>query len=72
MHKAQTNNPLSQRQKNANKHISKIRYIIEQCFGTIKRICGMARASYSGTEKLNAQFTLKAMRQNLLKAANKI
>jgi transposase, IS5 family len=72
MHKAQRNRPLSQRQRNANKAISKTRYIVEQCFGTMKRLFGMARASYLGTEKVNAQFTLKAMCFNLLKAANKI
>lgn len=72
MHKAKRNKPLTQRQRNANKAISKTRYIVEQCFGTMKRLFGMARASYLGTEKVNAQFTLKAMCLNLLKAANKI
>lgn len=72
MHKAQRNKPLTQRQRNANKAISKTRYIVEQCFGTMKRILGMTRASYMGTEKVNAQFTIKAMCFNLLKAANKI
>jgi IS5 family transposase len=72
MHKAQRNKPLTQRQKNANKRISKTRYIVEQCFGTMKRLFGMARASYLGTAKVNAQFTIKAMCMNLLKAANKI
>lgn len=72
MHKAQRNKPLSQRRRNANKAISKTRYIVEQCFGTIKRIFCMGRASYLGTNRVNAQFTLKAMCLNLLKAANKI
>ena len=72
MHKAQRNKPLSSRQKSANKRISKTRYIVEQCFGTMKRLFGMSRASYIGTKKVNAQFTLKAICLNLLKAANKI
>jgi transposase, IS5 family len=72
MHKAQRNKALTQRQRNANKAISKTRYIVEQCFGTMKRLFGMSRASYLGTEKVNAQFTIKAMCLNLLKAANKI
>ena len=72
MHKAQRNRPLSQRQKDANKAIGKTRYIVERCFGTMKRLLGMARANYLGTEKVNAQFTLKAMCFNWLKAANKI
>ena len=32
----------------------------------------MNHASYSGTKKVNAQFTLKAICLNLLKATNKI
>jgi len=36
MHRARKNKPLSARQKLANQLISKKRYIVEQCFGTIK------------------------------------
>jgi len=72
MHKAQRNRPLTARQRRANRRISKTRYIVEQGFATMKRLFGMARASYLGTLKVNAQFTLKAMCLNLLKAANKI
>ena len=42
-------------QKLANQLISKKRYIVEQCFGTIKRLFRMGRASYFGTVKVNAQ-----------------
>lgn len=72
MHKADKNKPLNQRKKNLNKAISKTRYIVERCFGTMKRLFGMSRASYMGTVKVNAQFTMKAMCMNLLKAANKL
>ena len=72
MHKGHRNTPMTERQKRANKLISKVRYIVEQGFGTLKRGFGMSRASYMGTEKVNAQFTLKAMCFNLLKAARKI
>jgi IS5 family transposase len=72
MHKAQRNRPLTARQKQANKLISRRRYIVEQCFGTAKRLFGMARASYLGTHKVNAQVILKSICMNLLKAANKI
>jgi IS5 family transposase len=58
-HKAQKNRPLSQGQRNANKAISKTRYIVEQCFGAMKRLFGMVRASKLGTEEVNAQFTLR-------------
>ncbi|SFP61728.1 transposase, IS5 family, partial [Nitrosomonas cryotolerans] len=72
MHRAYKNKPLSARQKLANKLISKKRYIVEQCFGTAKRLFGMGRASYFGTAKVNAQVMLKSICMNLKKAANKI
>jgi transposase, IS5 family len=72
MHKAVRNKPLTARQKHANRLISKKRYIIEQCFGTMKRLFNMARASYVGVDKVNAQVLLKGLCMNLLKAANKI
>jgi IS5 family transposase len=72
MHRAYKNKPLSSRQKLANQLISKKRYIVEQCFGTIKRLFRMGRASYFGTTKVNAQVILKSICMNLKKAANKI
>jgi len=72
MHRAYKNKPLSTRQKLANKLISKKRYIVEQCFGTAKRLFRMGRASYFGTIKVNAQVMLKSICMNLRKAANKI
>lgn len=72
MHRAYKNKPLSERQKLANKLISKKRYIVEQCFGTAKRLFGMARASYFGMVKVNVQVMLKSICMNLKKAANKI
>ncbi|MFZ1852250.1 MAG: transposase [Nitrosomonas sp.] len=60
------------RQKLANSLISKKHYIVEQCFGTIKRLFKMRRASYFGTVKVNAQVILKSICINLKKAANKI
>lgn len=72
MHKAHRNTPLTARQKQANVLISRRRYIVEQCFGTAKRLFCMARASYFGTHKVNAQIILKGICMNLLKAANKI
>jgi len=72
MHKAHKNKPLTERQKLANRLISKQRYRVEQTFGTLKRLFGMARASYFGTLKVNAQMVLKCLCLNLKKAANKI
>ena len=72
MHKAQKNKPLTPRQKLINKLISKQRYIVEQCFGTLKRKFKFKRASYTTKRKVQAQFTFKAICSNLLKAANKV
>ena len=71
MHKAARNRPLTDRQKRANKLVSKKRHIVEHCFGTMKRLFGMARARYFGAHKVNAQVLLKGMCMNLLKASNK-
>ncbi len=46
--------------------------MIEQRFGTIKRMFRMGRTSYFGTAKVNTQVTLKSICLNLKKAANKI
>jgi IS5 family transposase len=70
MHKAARNHPLTDGQKEANKLISKIRYIIEQDFGTLKRRFDFTRASYMTKQKVETQFRLKAICLNLLKAVN--
>lgn len=72
MYRAFRNTPLSQRQKQFNKLISKTRWRIEQCFGTLKRGFTYQRASYFTAQKVDAQFTTKAMCLNLLKAINKV
>jgi IS5 family transposase len=72
MHKATKNTPLTSRQKLINKLISKIRYIVEQGFGTLKRKFGLARASYMTKAKVEAQFRFKAICFNLSKALNKL
>lgn len=72
MYKAFRNKPLTKRMLQFNKLISKTRWRIEQCFGTIKRRFTYQKASYFTTQKVDAQFKMKAMCQNLLKAINKI
>ncbi len=72
MHRAYKNKPVTARQIKANTIISKTRHIVEQSFGTAKRLFAMGRSRYLGMHKVNAQFMLKAMCMNLLKAANKI
>ena len=72
MHKAARGCPLKASQKRFNRLISKIRFRVEQCFGTGKRLFGVHRPRYLGIAKTHAQMALAAMGQNLLKAANKI
>jgi len=72
MRKAARNRPLRALEKRFNKLISKRRFRIEQCFGTMKRLFGLHRARYFGVAKTHAQLAMAAIGQNLLKAANKI
>jgi len=71
MEKAKKNKPLSHWQKVFNKLISKVRYRVEQCFGTLKRRFRFTRASYMTQKKVEAQMLIKAICFNLLKASNK-
>ena len=72
MRKAARNRPLRPSEKRFNKLISKRRFRVEQCFGTMKRLFGLHRARYFGVAKTHAQMVMAAISQNLLKAANKI
>ncbi|MCP4363837.1 MAG: IS5 family transposase [Planctomycetes bacterium] len=72
LHKAVRGRPLRASEKRFNKLISKHRFRVEQCFGTMKRLFGLHRARYFGVAKTHAQMVMAAISQNLLKAANKI
>lgn len=72
MEKAYKGKPLSERQKQKNRLISTKRHIVEQGYGTIKRIFNFRRASYMGIEKVKAEAFRKATCFNLLKAVNKV
>lgn len=72
LHRAARGRPLRASEKRFNKLISKQRFRIEQCFGTMKRLFGLARARYFGLAKTHAQLAMAAIGQNLIKAANKI
>lgn len=71
MEKANRNAALSYWQKRFNKLISKVRYKVEQCFGTLKRKFKFSRASYITTTKVHGQMVMKSIAFNLLKAVNK-
>ena len=72
MRKAARNRPLRASEKRFNKLISKRRFRLEQCFGTMKRLFGLHRARYFGVAKTHAQLAMAAIGQNRLKSANKI
>ena len=72
MYKNFRNKPITGKQRIFNKLVSKSRWRIEQCFGTLKRRFCYSRASYFTTEKVDGQFKLKAICLNLLKAINKV
>lgn len=72
MEKGKRNKPLTHWQKVFNRLISKIRYRVEQGFGTLKRRFKFTRASYVTVPKVQGQMTLKAIAFNLLKASNKV
>lgn len=71
MEKSKKNKPLTYWQKLFNRLISKVRYRVEQGFGTLKRRFKMSRASYFTTAKVHGQMAIKAIAFNLLKALKK-
>jgi len=72
MEKAVKGKPLNARQKQKNRLISKRRHIVEQGYGTIKRLLKFRRASYIGVAKVQAEAWRKAICFNLLKAVNRV
>lgn len=72
MHRKLRGKSMTSWQKKFNKAVSKNRFRVEQTFGTLKRRFKFSRASYKTTIKVQAQFTLKAICLNLLKAVNKV
>ncbi len=71
MQKASRGHALTFWQKLRNKLISKKRFIVEQAFGTLKRMFEFTRSRYMSRVKVEAQMVWKAMCLNLLKASNK-
>lgn len=72
MRKPHRGQPLTEQQKQRHMQLSKVRYVVEQTFGTLHRKFGCKRACYFGLQKVLAQSHLKAMCLNLLKAANRL
>jgi IS5 family transposase len=68
MERAARNRPLSEDSKGRNRLISRIRYTVEQGFGTLKRRYRFTRARYVGLIKTEMEFHLNAMAFNIRKA----
>jgi IS5 family transposase len=68
MNRAYRNKPLTERERQRNKLISKRRFIVERVFGTLKQHYGMARASYLGTVKVQGELLLSSLAYNLKRA----
>jgi transposase, IS5 family len=71
MRKATRGKQLKHWEKVFNKLVSKERYIVEQTFGTLKRIFEAGKSSYRGKRKTENQMVLKSISLNLLKAFRK-
>lgn len=72
MEKGSRGHELKKMQKIKNKLISKKRYIVEQAFGTLKRMLKFSRSRYCSIEKVTSEAIRKAICFNLLKAVKKI
>lgn len=72
MHKAVRNRPLTRREKLKNKLISSKRFIVEQCFGTLKRRFKYSQSRYISLSKVEGELIFKSMCFNLLKGLNKV
>ena len=72
MFRASRGHPLSRHRRRFNRLVSRRRWIVEQTFGTLKRLFGAARSRFMGRRAVEAELTLKSMALNLLKAANRI
>ena len=68
MFKANRNKPLTEEEKECNRQISKVRFIVERSFGCIKKHFNFQRAKYKGIIKVQAQFMLISMAHNIKKA----
>jgi transposase, IS5 family len=67
--RAYRNNPLTDKDKDYNRTMSSVRYVIERTFGTFKRHYGANKTRFLGIQKTHAWITTISMVHNLKKAA---
>jgi IS5 family transposase len=70
--KASRGHPIHPLQTQMNKAIGRLRFKVEQAFGTMKRRFHLARARYFGVAKVQAQMIWASLGMNLLKAHRKL
>ena len=68
MNKAYRNKPLSENDKKRNAALSKIRWIVERSFGTLKKVQNFVRVRYLGRAKVNLELHFHALAHNMKKA----
>lgn len=68
MRKAAKGRPLTEREQQLNKLISKVRYQVERTFGSMRRWFGGGTARYVGLEKMHTQHLMEAMAYNLYRS----
>ena len=66
--RAYRNNPLTQDQKEYNKIVSSVRYVVERTFGAFKRHYGAGKTRFLGIKKTQGWITTIAIAHNLKKA----
>lgn len=68
LHKASRNKSLTSRERERNKLIGKVRFVVERTFGSIKRWFHSVGARYRGMEKMHTQNLLEAISYNLYRS----
>lgn len=70
LERAYRNKPLTQKQKQRNRLLSKTRYIVERFFGIAKLHYGMAKARYMGLARNKMRVALICMANNIKRGVN--
>ena len=67
-YKATNNKPLTPREIQFNKLVSKTRYKVERTFGSMRRWFGAGTARYVGLAKMHTQHMMEAIAYNLYRS----
>jgi IS5 family transposase len=70
MHKKPPKKELDDKLKRVNKLISKVRYVVERTFGSVKQNLGGSRSKYIGLRKTHNFVMIRAIAYNLIRVTN--